>query len=93
MSLLNDRLLDAWMDARVEAYIDDDLLPDERARFEARLRTDPYWQEQVERARSIRTTLRSTSAPSPPTDLTDTILGYVASPSCQQETRDGAKKR
>lgn len=82
MSQPNDLPLDAWMDARVEAYIDDDLSPSERARFEARLRADPYWQEQVSRARSIRTTLRSTSAPSPPTDLTDTILRDVASPSC-----------
>jgi anti-sigma factor RsiW len=67
------------MDARVEAYIDDELSPDERARFEARLRADPYWQDQVERARSIRVTLRSQTPPSAPTELTDTILRHACS--------------
>jgi anti-sigma factor RsiW len=85
MSPPNDRPLDVWMDARVEAYIDDDLSPDERARFEARLHADSYWQEQVERARSIRDTLRSASVPSPPTGLTDIILRHVASPSCPKK--------
>ncbi len=76
---------DVWMDARVEAYIDDNLSPDERTRFDARLRADPYWQEQVERAHAIRTTLRSTNVPSPPSDLTDTILRYASTCSESRE--------
>jgi len=73
----NSLPLDAWMDARVEAYIDDDLSPEERTRFEARLRADPYWQEQVEHARSIRGSLRSQTPPSAPADLADTILHHA----------------
>jgi anti-sigma factor RsiW len=72
------------MDARVEAYIDDCLPPGEQTRFEARLWADPYWEKQVERARSIRSALQSQSSPSPPTDLTDAILRRASSaPSAQ----------
>mgnify|MGYP006282313201 FL=1 len=69
---------DAWMDTRVEAYIDDTLPPDERTRFEARLWADPHWQEQVTRARSIRSALQSQQSPPAPADLTNTILRHVA---------------
>lgn len=68
---------DAWMDARVEAYIDGTLPPTERTRFEARLWADPHWEEQVERARSIHQALQSTRPPAPPTELADTILRCV----------------
>jgi anti-sigma factor RsiW len=67
------------MDARVEAYVDDALPPTEQIRFEARLWADPHWQEQVERARSIRGSLRSQSPPPAPTELTTAILSYVSS--------------
>jgi len=81
----NGTSLDAWMDARVEAYIDDTLPPSEQARFEAHLRTDPHWQEQVERARSIRSTLRSQTSPSPPSELTDTIFRHTSARSQSEE--------
>jgi len=70
---------DAWMDARVEAYVDDALSPDEQTQFEARMWADPHWEEQVERARSIRVSLRSQAPPPTPTALTDTILRHAYS--------------
>lgn len=78
MSQPNGLPPNAWMDARVEAYIDDTLPPEERTRFEARLWTDPHWQEQVQRARSIRSALQSQRNPQPPAELTNSILQHVA---------------
>jgi len=78
MPQLNGLPPNAWMDARVEAYIDDSLPPGERTRFEARLWADPHWQEQVQRARSIRSALQSQRSPTPPAELTKTILQHVA---------------
>jgi anti-sigma factor RsiW len=66
------------MDARVEAFVDGTLPPDEHARFEARRLVDPYWQTQVEHARTIRATLRTQDPPGAPTDLTDAILRHAA---------------
>lgn len=80
----NDLPPDAWMDARVEAYVDDTLPAPERARFDARLRADPHWQDQVTRARSIRDTLQSRHPPPPPTNLTDAILRHVATDLCSK---------
>ena len=74
MSQPNYSSLDAWMDARVEAYVDDALSPNERARFESILRADAHWQEQVERAQSIRGALRTQASPPAPDDLTTSIL-------------------
>lgn len=78
MSQPNSLPPNAWMDARVEAYIDDALPPDERTRFEARLWADPRWQEQVQRARSIRSALQSQRNLQPPAELTKSILQHVA---------------
>jgi anti-sigma factor RsiW len=75
---------DAWMDARVEAYIDDTLPPDERTRFEARVWADPHWQDQVERAHSIRLALQSRRPPTPPTELTDAILTRASASHCSE---------
>lgn len=52
-----------WMAARVEAYVDDDLPPAERARFEAALADDPAWQHEVALARRIQVGLRALPAP------------------------------
>jgi anti-sigma factor RsiW len=76
---------DAWMDARVEAYIDDTLPPDERTRFEARVWADPHWQDQVERARSIRSALQSQRPPPAPTELTNAILTHAGTRCSQTE--------
>jgi anti-sigma factor RsiW len=75
---------DAWMDARVEAYIDDTLSPDEQMRFEARVWDDPQWQEQVERARSIRLALQSRRPPTAPTKLTNAILKHASASQCSE---------
>lgn len=72
---------DAWMDARVEAYIDNALSHPERLRFERRLRTDAYWQEQVAYARSIRRILTRRNAPSAPSELGTSILRQIPSSS------------
>lgn len=84
MPLPNGLPSDAWMDARVEAYIDETLPPDERTQFEARLWADPYWHQQVTQARSIQNALRAQSPPPPPTDLTDTILRRTSSLSSER---------
>lgn len=78
---------DPWMDAHLEAYVDDTLSAEERTCFEIGLRVKPYWRDQVERARDIRTFLRAQSPPSPPAPLTKAILqqATTASPS----ERDG----
>jgi anti-sigma factor RsiW len=75
------------MDARVEAYIDDALPPSEHTQFEARMWADSHWEEQVERARSIRISLRSKTPPPAPTALTDTILQHVSLSSCPENCR------
>lgn len=75
---------DKWMDARVEAFVDDDLPPNEHARFESILCTSTHWQEQVDRARAIRDTLRTQSPPPPPDTLTHTVLRRAASPPCSE---------
>jgi anti-sigma factor RsiW len=62
------------MDAHIEAYVDGTLSPTDQARFEAGLRADPAWQDEVEHARSIRAFLRTQSPPTPPAALTDAIL-------------------
>jgi anti-sigma factor RsiW len=77
------------MDDRVEAYIDGTLSAPEQERFEARLRGDLYWQEQVERARSIQDALRAKSPATPPADLPSAILRHASAPShaCKSRTR------
>lgn len=79
---------DEWMDARVEAFVDDALPPLEHARFESLLRISPHWREQVDRARAIRGVLRTQTSPSVPDDLTSSILRRASNPRscCQKES-------
>jgi hypothetical protein len=69
---------DDWMDARVEGYVDGRLSPTDTVLFEVRLRHSPYWQAQVDRARSIRAALEAQRAPAPPAELVTSILSAVA---------------
>lgn len=85
MFLPNDSPPDHWMDANLEAYVDGTLSPADEARFEAGLRADSTWQDEVEHARSIRTYLRSQSPPSPPSDLTNAILKRASASASSQE--------
>lgn len=62
------------MDARVEAYVDGDLPPPERATFEQVLDESPHWQAQVRHARRIRDELHTFATPSCPPQVTDAVL-------------------
>ena len=68
---------DAWMDACVEAYVDGDLSPDERARFERRLRASPAWQARVEQARTIQQSLRALPQPPCPPRVAGAVRAEV----------------
>lgn len=72
---------DAWMDARVEAYVDDALSGSERLRFERGLRADSHWREQVTYARSIRRLLTRKNPPSAPSELATSIVRQILSSS------------
>ena len=66
---------DAWMDARVEAYVDDALPPAERAAFEGRLRETPRWRRAVRRARRLGRALRTVPQPDAcPPEVTQVVL-------------------
>ncbi len=74
MSLPSDRPSDRWMDTHLEAYVDGALSAHDEARFEAGMRADPTWQDEIEQARTIRTFLRTQNPPAPPDHLTNAIL-------------------
>lgn len=63
-----------WMDARVEAYIDEALPEDEMRRFASVLHEESYWQAQVHHARRIQDTLHETRTPPVPPALTQQIF-------------------
>lgn len=65
---------DAWMDARVEPYVDALLSPAERDAFEARLRNAPRWQSAVRRARRVQAGLRALAQPSCPPAITQAVV-------------------
>jgi hypothetical protein len=65
---------DEWMDARVEAYVDDELSGEERMQFERILEADDYWKTQVQQARRIQGALKDLPQPSAPPELTQSIL-------------------
>lgn len=85
MSLPSKVPTDAWMDAHIEAYVDGTLSPEGTTRFEAGLQADPRWKQQVERARDIRAFLRAQSPPSPPPELTHSILKEASGKACLSE--------
>ena len=65
------------MDACVEAYVDGDLAPDERDRFERRLRESPPWQARVEGAQAIRQGLRALPQPPCPPRVAEAVYAEV----------------
>ena len=65
-----------WMDARVEAYLDDALPADERVRFEQGL-ADAHWDAELFLARQIRDGLRALPEPVCPPDVTAAVLAQV----------------
>ena len=61
------------MDDHIEAFLDEDLPPDEAARFEAHLATDG-WEEELLLARQIRDGLRALPVPPCPPEVTHAVL-------------------
>ncbi len=66
-----------WMDARVEAYLDEVLPTDEQARFEHALAADADWEAELFLARQIRDGLHALPQPVCPPRVTDAVLAQV----------------
>ena len=66
-----------WMDARVEAYLDDELPADERAAFEQTLAYAADWEAEVFLARQIHEGLRTLPEPVCPPHVTEAVLAYT----------------
>ena len=65
-----------WMDARVEAYLDDALPADEKARFEQGLAAAD-WNAELFLARQIRDGLRTLPEPECPPHVTEAVMARV----------------
>ncbi len=65
---------DDWVDARLEAYMDGDLPPDELAAFERALAASDAWRAQHDLAARIQSTLRTTTPAEASPRLTRAIL-------------------
>ena len=70
----NHRPSASWMEARVEAYVDDTLPPAEQAAFAARLHTAPRWQAAVQQARRVKKGLRALPQPPCPPEVTRAVF-------------------
>lgn len=69
---------DAWLDTRVEAFVDGELPPDEQAAFERALADDDRWLDALAEAQHVRRGLKA-HVPSPcPEALTQRILRAAA---------------
>ncbi len=66
-----------WMDARVEAYLDDELPAGEHARFEQSLAADADWNAELFLARQIHDGLRALPEPVCPPHVAETVLAYA----------------
>lgn len=81
-----------WMDARVEAYVDEVLPPKERAAFEERLRKTPRCQRAVRRARRLERELRALPQPDAcPPEVTQAVLDRTVRN--QSPRRENANER
>lgn len=74
MNLPDPSHTDAWMDVRLEAYLDGDLPIEERKAFEHLLDASEAWQKELRRARRIRSGLRRLSAPPCPDRVTAVVF-------------------
>ncbi len=77
-----------WMDARVEAYLDDALPAEERVRFEQMLADDDGWEAEVFLARQIRDGLRALPDLECPPAVTEAVLTRT-----RREVRDSWLER
>lgn len=64
----------AWIDARLEAYVDDELPPEERRRLDAYVSADEAWAEQLRLAQAVRAELSTIESPSCPPELAQSVL-------------------
>lgn len=69
--------LHEWMDARVEAYVDGELPPNEYAVFERILDEHPRWQRQVQQAKRIQRELHDLPPLTCPPQVTQTVLEHA----------------
>ncbi len=67
----------AWMNDRVEAYVDGDLDAADRALFERVLAQRAHWQRQVAQAERIAATLRAMPQPACPAHVADAVLRHA----------------
>lgn len=67
----------AWMDERVEAYVDGALPADERDRFESMLDAHPEWEKQVQYAKRIQTELHTLPHASCPPQVLDAVFEHT----------------
>lgn len=74
MNLPDRRPEDAWIDERIEAFLDQDLPAAEMAAMERVLAESPSWEASLLLASQIRDTLRSTETPPAPPRMARTIL-------------------
>ncbi|MDZ4700502.1 MAG: hypothetical protein SH809_12415 [Rhodothermales bacterium] len=70
----DSRPTDAWIDERLEAFLDGDLPPEELARMERVLANDPTWHVRLTLATRIQAELRASFTPAVPAGLTRVIL-------------------
>lgn len=64
----------AWIDERLEAYLDGDLPDDEQAAVEQHLAADPSWEAEARLARQVRDALQALPQPTCPDRVTRTVL-------------------
>lgn len=74
MSSRNALASDSWMDARVEAYADGALPPDEHRRFARTLAGAPRWQRAVDQAQAVRDALHEVPVAPCPDAVVDCVL-------------------
>ncbi len=66
-----------WLDNRIEAYLDGELITEELAQFEQLLGEDKKWQQEIAWAVSIRDELHATPTPDCPPHLQEEIMKQV----------------
>ena len=75
----NDDFLDrdTWVNDRLEAYLDNQLPPDEAQEIEKWLQRDDRWHEELTLAMHIRDELRGLKTPSCPTHVSNEIISHA----------------
>ena len=76
------------MDERVEAYVDGDLSPAERARFESGLRLHALWRARAEQARALRDELHALPRLTCPPRVAEAVRAEV-----RRQQRTGRSER